>query len=262
MQLLTLHDLKKLATPEKPYVCFRSAVAGAPGHSMHNGAAYGGHKSRTWPNDAQTPKSGPDRDPARYIADHGRFVDYFLNSLGLPDRTTAQSLIDAGTPGTPVVYRGAVLSDGSGRGQVLVVDRKKKRALRNVGEVMAAAGVVGGGRPVQLVDWGAMSTRGQAAAALSSDLVLAIHGAGTVNSIFLRRGAAWIDLLPPRSLNFAPVFLATSQRLGVRWYTLPLVEQFVEGAPRLDAHNQPFFDADLPATTAVMSLALGREARR
>ena len=98
-----------------------------------------------------------------------------------------------------------------------------------------------------------------AGAALAADLVVAVHGAGAINSIFLRPGAAWIDLLPPRATNFAPTFLATAQRLGITWYTLPLSEEAC--GPEVDPHNQPFFDADVTALKAFVSLALGNEAR-
>ena len=87
---------------------------------------------------------------------------------------------------------------------------------------------------------------------------MAVHGAGAINSIFLRPGTAWIDLLPPRATNFAPTFLATAQRLGIAWYTLPLKETDPKAE---DPHNQAYFDVDVTALRAFVALAVGAEAR-
>jgi capsular polysaccharide biosynthesis protein len=122
--------------------------------------------------------------------------------------------------------------------------------LRN--DVRAAAG----GRRVIVADWGTLSTRGQLALALSADMVLAVHGAGTVNSLFARPGTAWVDLLPPRATQYAPTFLSTAQRLGLHWYTLPLAEANCSADP----HDQPFFSVFTMAARAFVALALGSEA--
>ena len=231
-------------------ICFRTAVAGAPGMSIHRNGGYAYHHARTWP------QSLLSRDPARYVAEHGRFVDYFLQSLVLPTRGEAQSLIDAAT--NPVDVRNLTIGDGRRHGNIVIINRKKKRVLRNIEDLAAAARSVGGGRNVITADWADLSTREQAALALGADIVIAIHGGGTINSIFMRPGAAWIDLLPPRALHYAATFMSTAQRLGVRWFTLPLREKDAEA----DAHDQPFFDADVLATKAFIALALGTEARR
>ena len=233
-------------------MCFRTGVVGAPGMSMHRDAAYAYHASRTWP------AAGVLADPARYIANHASFVAYYLAAMALPTKAAAQALVDRRARVT-ATHRGARIGDGSGAGSVLVIDRKGKRALHDVHAIVADARRASGGRRVLLVDWANHTAREQAALALSADLVLAVHGAGAINSLFLRPGAAWVDLLPPRALNYAPTFLATAQRIGVRWYTLPLRE-FAPG--RGQAHNQPWFDVDLPAMRAVIALALGTEPRR
>ena len=251
---------KDMKNADKPLVCFRTAIAGAPGRSMHNNGAYVYFHSRTWAQNLV----GADA-ALRIIKNHVDFVEYFLAAVQLPSKSAATRMIAKTSGNGGEKFSGVLLGDGSGKGTVLIVNRKTKRALRNIEAVEKEARAVSGGRRVVTVDWSDLSTRQQVAAALNADIVVAVHGAGAINSIFLRPGAAWVDLLPPRATNFAPTFMALAQRLSVAWYTLPLTEipdaaSGVVPADR-DAHNQPAFDVDVTAVKAFIALALGTEAR-
>ena len=89
-----------------------------------------------------------------------------------------------------------------------------------------------------------------------ADLVIAVHGAGSVNLWFLRPGAAWIDLLPARVPTFQPVMLALAQRFGVRFATQPLKD---ENVTYHKPHDAPYYGVDVNALAGLVSLMVGAE---
>ena len=207
----------------KPLTCFRRGVLGALGLSMHYGAAYFWARGVRWPTAEMDARSADG-----YVRAHQRFAEYTLAALALPSKAEAQALIDA--EGLPVTYRGANISDGSGRGVVLIIQRKGGRVLQGMPRIVAALQGVSGGRAVVVADWTDMGARGAAALLLSADLVVSAHGAGNANLIYARPGTVWIELVPPGAMQDAAMYLAIAQRLGVRWLTLPLIESDPERA--------------------------------
>ena len=123
---------------------------------------------------------------------------------------------------------------------------------------MRTLAAVSDGRPVVLADWADMGHRAQAALALSAALVVAAPGAGNVNALFVRPGTAGSELVPPGSMMDAAMYLAIAQRLGIRWYTLPLI------ASDPGPHNSPrfhrYYDVDHMPLRQFAALALGTEA--
>lgn len=266
----------------KPLICFRSLTGGIGGRSMMRGAAYSFHHARTF-------DDAPLRPWYReYVTSQGAFVDFLLDSYGLPRRRrAAQEALDA----------------GQGSGDVIVLNRRDgKRELRNVDTLIEKLRQSVGGRSVRELRLDGLPLREQAAAMQGADAVLGIHSAGSINLMcvraaaatahsafglihptlfvrFMRPGTAFVDLLPPRGTNYQPTMLALAQarwgvgivvevtvsmrclrrvqRFDVRLYTMPLIED--DCSPGSSTHDQAAYAVDVEATRALVALAIGHE---
>ena len=163
------------------------------------------------------------------------------------------------------VGRAEALAAMSGQhGVVVLVDRPPhprkgpKRVIRNADALAAALQTaehraIGGRR---LVRHAFGNASGDVELMQRADAVIAVHGAGSVNLWFLRPGAVWIDLLPPRVPSYQPVMLALAQRFGVRFATHPLID---ENCTYDKPHDAPYYGVDSGALSGLVSLMLGVE---
>jgi hypothetical protein len=98
-------------------------------------------------------------------------------------------------------------------------------------DVVRGSGVVGdaasaiGERRLVMLDASRSPPNATAAAVAGADLVVASHGTGTVGFLpALRPGAAWIDLVPPRTPGRYVEYAPLAEAAGVALYTLMLRE--------------------------------------
>ena len=226
---------------DKPLLCFRRAVMGPNGYSMFRNGAYANNVGREWPRWVGF-------DAARYLAMHETFADFLAGAVGRPPRAVAAAAAAAaGTLGTVVVIQRDVPPGGVA-----------KRVIRNFGDMWMDLHVrhreAVGGRRIVKHNFGNITA--DVDVMRGADLVIAVHGAGTMNLWFMRPGSAWIDLLPPRAVQYQPVMLALAQRFGVRFFTQPLLEINVS-AP--EPHDHPYYNVHPGAVASLASLVLGAE---
>lgn len=237
---LDLDSIRRLARPEegRQLVCFRSLVVGVTGRSALRNAAASFSPSRNVPEVLAGPYY------AEYWCSHAEFANSILTALGLPSKQDVErGLVRNGTLGDVII----LLREGG----------KGPRELSNADKLASGLVHVCGGRRVRKVLLGTLDSREQARELLHADVAIALHGVGDAGILFMRPGTVFIDLLPPRATAAQPEFLGLAQRLGVRLFTMPVVEHdCAPGAPVLD---QASYAADVEATRALAALAVGHE---
>ena len=222
------------ASPSKPLVCFRRALMGAPGMSLMRNGGYSMNAARRW-RDA-------DLDVPRFLADESAFVAHMVATFA-PEHRSRES---------------AVAAMSGKRGTVVLLQRDSKRVIRNYDAMWQSIQGVAGGR--SLVRHSFSNLSADIHVLQGADIVVGAHGAGSVNLWFLRPGAAWVDLIPPRVTDLSPVMLALAEREGVRFYSQPLVEFDWQTTKMIDnSISAPFFDVDIKAITGLVSIVLGEE---
>ena len=206
---------------------------------MRNGG-YANNKARVW-SDAMI-------DTERYVRDQVMFTDFMARMLTRDHRGRAESVAAmAGQLGVVVlVYRPPKLGKGP------------KRVIRNA-EKLAEALEADNNRAIggrHLVHHAFGNATIDVELLHRADAVVAVHGAGSVNLWFLRPGAIWIDLLPPRVPAYQPVMLALAQRFGVRFASHPLID---ENCTYHKPHDAPYYGVDVLALSGLVSVMLGTE---
>ena len=240
-------DVQFNASKERPLVCFRRVLMGSSGWSMMRNGAYSKHPAREW-----KPALSPDFDAATYLQSHYDYADHVAASFGRPQSRVAAaaaavSAREAGRRGTVVLIQRSPKPD-----------EPLKRSIRNLAELLGELRRSVGGREIVRHDFGNMTA--DIDVMRGADLVIAVHGAGSINLMFCNPGTAWIDLLPPRAVEYQPVMLAVAQRFDVRLFSQPLVEFDIKTLKYIDTpHDVPELDVHVGALTGLASLVLGAE---
>lgn len=117
------------------------------------------------------------------------------------------------------------------------------RSVPNLRDVVGAPGFLPASRSVDVVDAAHMEPVEQMRLFSSTSLLVGQHGAGLANMLWMPRGSAVVEILPPSPPWVAPIFSNLAAALGHR----------IVVVPQDDPHAP--VDADALAT-AVQSLAL------
>ena len=227
-----------IARPEegKSLVCFRSLTVGTTGRSMLRNAASGFIPQRTFPEQNLEPSY---RD---YYHSHAEFSNDIIASLDLPSKADMQTGFDR----------------NSTRGEVLFLVREEKKSdLINADSLIIALSRVCDGRVIRKVRLDSLPLREEALLLLKADVTLAIHGDADTSLLFMRPGTSFIDLLPPRATAVQPALVGFAQRLGVKLFTLPVIEQDCSAGSSVT--SQSSYTIDVDATLGLVALALGHE---
>jgi hypothetical protein len=237
------HTGEPAPTAERPLVCWRRMAMGMQGWSMFRNGAYSNHIARLWG------RHDGDFDAARYLASHLDYSDHLARTYG--QRSRAEAVAAAGDrPGLVVVIQ---RDDGPGK--------PRKRYITNIGDLLMDLRIAfsvdrAGPRSRRIVVHQFGNMTADIALMQAADLVIAVHGAGSMNVWFMRPGSAWIDLLPPRSVAYQPTMLAVAHRFGVRFFTQPLIEG---NCTTDEPHDAPEYRVHPGAVTGLASLVMGLE---
>jgi hypothetical protein len=107
------------------------------------------------------------------------------------------------------------------------------RSLPNINDLMGALGSLG---DVNVVDTAGMSPREQVDTLRCTDLLVAQHGGGLSNMIWMPAGAAVIEILPPRPTTIDTIFrnLASASRLA--YEAVPQADEHAPVDPEVVTH--------------------------
>lgn len=176
-------------------LCFRRVLMGCPGISLHRNAAYAWHPVRSWTDPLNA---------ASQVADEAAFARF------LTARALAEGGVDLDSYVPPV------------RDTILVVVRGGNRCWENITAVETAAHAVAavGNFVVSLVRFEGTSDDEIVSLMQRTVMVIAAHGAGLLNILYMQPGSIVLEVTPPSNPETAVFFGALARNIGLRHGTV------------------------------------------
>lgn len=113
------------------------------------------------------------------------------------------------------------------RDLIVVVERQQKRRWANVGEVVDVANILAApmNYTVQMVSFEGKPDHEIAQLMQRAAMMIALHGAGMTNLMFMQRGSAVLEVTPPSNPETTMFFGALARNMGLHHGTVVAVSE-------------------------------------